>query len=183
MDKKSINRKTVKQFIIDNRNNGKTDQEIYDELAPQYFDKKTIALLITGTVKPEIKKKYKQYNNILLGLLILTVLLKILTVIIWTIQVNQPLVLIFIFILPLFNIYFIYEISRYNAPIYRLCGIMSIVSILYSFTNAQNGIDIFVTILVSGAIAGFSFYLNNSMFPNNNPKDLIKDINGEYRFD
>jgi hypothetical protein len=70
MSKKSLDRKAAQKFIVDSRDNGKSDQDIYNELSQQYLDKKSVALLITGTVTTENKNKYKLYNNILLGLLV-----------------------------------------------------------------------------------------------------------------
>lgn len=39
MSKKSLDRKIAKKFIVDNRDNGKSDQEIYNELSQQYYDR------------------------------------------------------------------------------------------------------------------------------------------------
>jgi hypothetical protein len=178
--KKSINKKSARKFIIENRNNGKTDQEIYNELSLEYYDKKSIALLITGTVTNENKKKYGIYNKILLSLLVITVLLKVFSVFLMTLQENEIYILLLIFIVPILNIIFIIEISRYTASIYRLCGIMSILSIFQSFSHVVNGIDMFLSIILGGLIAGLSYYLHYKLFPRNNPNELKKDANGEY---
>jgi hypothetical protein len=49
MSKKSLERKPAQKFIIESRQNDKTDQEIYNDMTQQYFDKKAVALIITGT--------------------------------------------------------------------------------------------------------------------------------------
>jgi hypothetical protein len=71
MSKKSIEVKTVRKLILEGRNCGKTDQEIYHELSQEYYDKKSLVFLITGTVTVEKKNKYKMYNNFLIGLVAL----------------------------------------------------------------------------------------------------------------
>ncbi len=180
MTKKSIDRKAAQKFIIDSRDNGKTDQEIYNELSQQYFDKKSVALLIAGTVTKENKNKYKIYNNILLGLLGLAILLRILLVFSLTIQTGQLWTLLLVFIVPLFAAYFAYEIARYNAPIYRFCGLMTIVGFMQTIGKSEGGSDILINLVFAGAIAGLSFYLDSKMFPAYSPKNLKKDSNGEY---
>jgi hypothetical protein len=180
MGKKSLDRKAAKIFIVDSRDNGKTDQEIYNELSQQYYDKKSLALLITGTVTTENKNNYKVYNNILLGLLVLAILLRILLVFSLTIQTGQLWTLLLVFIVPLFAAYFAYEIARYNGPIYRFCGIMTIAGFLQTIGKSEGGTDILINLVFAGAIAGLSFYLDSKMFPNFSPKNLKKDSNGEY---
>jgi hypothetical protein len=181
MSKKSLDRKAVQKFIVDNRGKGKTDQEIYNEMSEQYYDKKSVALLIIGTVATENKKKYKFYNNILLGLLGLVILLRILLVFSLTIQTGQLWTLLLVFIVPLFAAYFAYEIARYNAPVYRFCGFMTILGFMQTIGKSEvGGTDILINLVFAGAIAGLSFYLDSKMFPDYSPKNLKKDSNGEY---
>ena len=180
MQKKSLNKKAAAQFIIDSRENGRADQAIYTELALQYYDKKAIALLITSIATKADKAKYKVYNYILLGLLVLTALLKVLAVQVISLQEGQLWALLLVFIVPILNVYFIYEVSRYNAPVYRLCGIMFIVGITQSFSSNQNPVDILVSVVLCGTIAGLSFYIDSVLFPNYSPRNLKKDSNGDY---
>ena len=89
MNKKSLDRKTAQIFIIESREKGKTDQEIYFDLTQKYYDTKAVALLITGTVSIANKNKYKVYNNILVGLLGLSIVFKLLTILNLTVQTGQ----------------------------------------------------------------------------------------------
>jgi predicted neutral ceramidase superfamily lipid hydrolase len=180
MSKKSLDRKSAQKFIIDSRTNQKTDQEIYNELSQLYYDKKSLALIITGTVKPENKNKYKLYNNILLGLLCLVIISRLILVFNLTIETGQPLMLLLAFIVPLFSAYFAYEIARYNAPVYRICGIMTIVGFIQTVGKLEGGTDILISLIFTSLIAGLSFYLDSKMFPDFSPKNLKKDDNGEY---
>jgi hypothetical protein len=172
MSKKSLDRKAAQKFIVDSRDNGKADQEIYNELSQQYYDKKSVALIITGTVTTENKSKYKVYNNILLGLLGLSILFKLLTVFSLTIQTGQLWTLFLVLVVPLFAGYFMYEIARYNGPIYRFCGMLTIAGFLQTISKAENGTDILINVIFAGAVAGLSFYLDSKMFPNYSPKNL-----------
>lgn len=180
MGKKSLDRKAAQKFIVDNRNNGKSDQDIYNELSQQYYDKKTIALLITGTVTTENKNKYIIYNNILVGLLGISILLKLLSVFILTIQTGQLWTLLLVLIVPLFAAYFMFEIARYNGPIYRICGWLTIAGFIQTIGKTEDGTEILLNVIFACAVAGLSFYLDSKMFPDFSPKNLKKDGNGEY---
>src|SRR5262245_21730993 len=116
MNKKSLDRKAAQKYIFESRNIGKSDQEIYNELSQEYYDKKAIALLITGTVTMADKDKFNAYNNILLGLLGLIILLRILFVFNLTIVTGQwP--SIYVCVAPFLIAYFAKEIANYNAPV------------------------------------------------------------------
>ncbi|MES2690233.1 MAG: hypothetical protein V4658_07505 [Bacteroidota bacterium] len=180
MNKKFMDKKTVRKFIIDSRDNGKTDQEIYNELSKQYYDKEAVALLITGTVTADNKNKYKIYNNILIALLGLAILLRILIVFNLTIETGQLWTLLLVFIVPLFAAYFAYEIARYNAPVYRFCGIMTIVGFMQTIAKSGDGMNMLINLVFAGLIAGLSFYLDHKLFPGYSPKKLKKDNDGEY---
>jgi hypothetical protein len=98
MGKRSIDVKATRQFITENRAQGKTDQEIYNELSQEYYDKKNIALLITGTPTEEKKQQYGIYNKILLGLLGLSVMFKFLYVMSLITSTGSPALLLLILV-------------------------------------------------------------------------------------
>lgn len=180
MSKKSLNRKDAQKYIIVSRGNGKTDQEIYNELSEQYYDKKSVAILITETITSENKKKYKVYNNILIGLIALTILFKLFMVFSLTIQSGELWILLFALFAPLLAGYFIYGILNYQKPIYRFCGIMTGLGFLQNMRKLDSTSDILINIIFTVAIVGLSLYLDNVMFPDYNPKGLLKDSNGDY---
>ena len=180
MGKKSLNRKEAKKYIIDKRADGMTDQEIYHALADQYYDKKAVALLITGTATKEDKEKYRMMNNILVSLFVLIILLRVVQIVNTTTQVGNPLGLVLIFIVPIIAATFAVEIARYNAAIYRLCGIMAIIGFLQIIGKLKSPIDIAINLFFVVSVAGLSFYLSSKLFPKYSPISLQKDNNGDY---
>jgi hypothetical protein len=172
MSKKTLNHKTARKLIEEGRNRGKTDQDILNELSQIFYDKKTIALLISGTVTNNNKKQYKMYNNILIGLIGSFVLFNVFVDFcriesfkdLWF---SIPITLVFILLAG----YCIFEIARYNAPVYRMCGIFTI---LYSFQwyyikhyqISYNVVEIIIILFFIVAIVFFSFFLSKKMFPN-----------------
>jgi len=183
MSKKSLDRKKAQKFIVEQRANGKSDQEIYDELTQQYYDKKEVALFIAGTATEENKRKYKIYNNTLLIFLLAAILLRILSVFGMTLQTGQLWTLLFVFIVPVFAALFAHGVAMYQAPIYRFCGIMTILGFLKAMSSLESGIDIFINFIFTVAIAGLAFYLDSKLFPNYRPRSLKTDSNGEYILD
>jgi hypothetical protein len=184
MNKESLNEKTARRFIIDGRNSGKTDQEIYHELSQKFYDKKTIALLIAGTVTAEKKGKYKMYNNVLLVLIGVFVLFKAVATF-NSIEGTNDLWFFLVSTIVIFLLagYIMYEIARYNGPIYRVCGLFTILILLQSIMNTESVFEFLINVLIFTAIACLSFYLDRKMFPNYRYKKLKKDSNGEYIFD
>ena len=179
---KSLDRKSAKNLILDGRNAGRSDQEIYKQLTELYYDKKGIALLITGTVTAKNKEKYKTYNNILLGLLGVSILFKVWIITNLTLATMQPWMMLLIFVVPLISAYFMFEIYQHNGPMYRLCGMLIIAGFLQTIGNAGLGIDILINLVFAGAVSGLCFYLDSNMFPDYSPKNLSKDSNGDYIF-
>lgn len=161
------------------RDAGLTDQAIYHELSEIYFDKKSIALLITGTATKENLHKYKRINQVLVGLLILAVILRCLIVIQIALTIEQWWALLLLFVVPAFAAYFAYEIARYNAPIYRFCAILTVLGFVQSIGKLE-GTDIPINLLFAAAIAGLSMYLDQKLFPDFKPNDLKKDENGDF---
>jgi hypothetical protein len=180
MNKKSLERKAAQKYIIESRDNGKSDQEIYNNLSEHYYEKKSIATLILETVTSENKKKYKTYNNVLMGLLLLTILFRLYMVFSLTIQSGELWILLFALFVPILAGYFIYEISNYQKHIYRICGIMTALSFWQNMRKLDNTADVLTNVIFTFAIFALSFYLDNKMFPNFNAKNLKKDSNGEY---
>ena len=167
-------------LIAEGRETGKTDQEIYNELIQKYYDKKGVALLITGTATDANKEKYKALNNLLIGLLGSSIILKILSILAITVVAKEAWLLILVFLAPLFAGYFMYETARYNGPMYRICGWLTIAAFLQSIDYLKGPSDVIVNIFFAGAIAGLSFYLDSRLFPDYSPRNLVKDGGGEF---
>jgi spore maturation protein SpmA len=185
MVKKSINGKEAKKIVQDFREQGLSDQEIYIKLKEIYFDKMRIAALIKTTITKENLNKYKKFNNILLILMGITIILKVWTGIMFIIQTGKLFGLIFILFLPILNLLFFYSIKRYEASSYKLLGILMITGFFQSLTstNKLEPIDIFISFILMSFISGLSFFLSAKLFPNYSIKRMRKDENGDYILD
>ena len=182
MIKKSINKKKAREFIIESRLNKKSDQEIYNKLSEQYLDKKTIAKVITRTVTKEYKDKYKVLNIILLCLIGIAIIFKVIPVFGMNIETGGIWPLLLIFVVMALNLYFFYEVFRFNANIYKLIGFLSVVNLFRFLINLEEAgiLDIVLSLGTGLGIIGLSFYLGSRLIPNYNPINMKKDENGEY---
>lgn len=184
MKKSPIDYKEIQRFIIESRENGKTDQEIYNELAPKYYDKKTLALLIRGTVTKERKEKYKRLNGLLLTLIGIAIVFEILWIIAFSITYSSFWLLIGIFIIPLFGVFLFYQVYRYNAIAYQMVGILGIIIFMRAFQLTDgHWLAIIISILLGGGITFLGFYVKNKLIPGYKPRKLKKDADGEYILD
>ncbi|MDR0207425.1 MAG: hypothetical protein LBI45_09250 [Bacteroidales bacterium] len=189
MNKKSLDYKLAEKIIQESRGCGKTDQEIYNELSQQYFDKKSIALLISGTATAEQKKKYKMLNILLLVLIGIYVVLVVLYLFNKR-EFPSDLWFIIPFSVALLGMagYFIYEIAWYNVHFYRMCVMFTIVfsfqgGYLRRVWNLESVIETIVKLLFVIAIVFLSIYLNKKLFSNSKHRKLKRDADGEYIFE
>lgn len=175
-----MNQKIAKKTIDQRREEGKSDQQIYNELSEHYPNKKNLALLITGTATGQDKVRYRLYNNILIGLLTITLLLRLWSSFLLVRAGEFPGFLILIAaIMPAL---FIYGISQYLAPMYKLCGILSVLGIITILATLGSGaltgegsLNKLVDLVLVVPIAILSFYLAGKMFPKFNPGKLQSD--------
>lgn len=166
MTKKSLNTKEAIKIIQDRIQDNIPRQEILNELSEEYYDKTTISALIASAIDPRTKEKYKTLNNLLLGLLVLTIIIKILVGIILLSSLSLFLIPI-AFVIPILTIWFALEVSKYKGYVYNILGILAIASIFNLTGNiGESGIYGIIDVVVAIAIGGLSFYLGNNMFPN-----------------
>lgn len=152
MTKKSLNTKEAIKIIQDRIQNNIPRQEILNELSEEYYDKSTISALIASTIDPKTKEKYKTLNNLLLGLLVLTIIIKILVGIILLSSLSLFLIPI-AFVIPILTIWFALEVSKYKGYIYNILGILAIASIFNLIGNiGESGIYGIIDVVVAIAI-------------------------------
>ncbi|MBL7973319.1 MAG: hypothetical protein JNJ85_00305 [Candidatus Kapabacteria bacterium] len=176
--KKSLNRKEVMNLINDRLKNGISRQVLLEELAEQYYDKKTIAMLIASTINPVTKEKYRTVNMILFSLLVLSIIIKILIGIAQFSSISLYLIPI-AFLTPILSILFASEVLKFRGYIYNILGIIAVASLLNTLSKMSDaGIYEVLDIVLIAAIIALSFYLGNKMFPNYGLLGPKKDSNG-----
>lgn len=160
----------AQKFIAHHRKTGKTDQEIYEHLIELGEDEKSATQLISNTITTDKKEKYKLHNQILIILLGLLALFHVIRVISLFIQTQELKNLIYLFAFPVISAFFAHEVSRYNAIIYRVCGVVTLLIFLQLIPDLTGRILMPINLILSASVVGLSFYLHSRMFPGFKPK-------------
>ena len=182
MNKTYLNEKIARKFIIEGRDNGKSDQEIYNELSQQYFDKYAIALLITAIATPENKNRYKTHNNVLLWLLGFIILFNSFVTTNLITHTGRFLPHCFVLGFICILIILMYHVKKYNGAVYISGGFLIVAMFCQmALHTAVNGVGIVINAIFTAAIVGLLFYLGKNMFPLNPRK--MKRVKDEYLFE
>ena len=190
MNKKSLDEKVATKFITESRNNGMTDQEIYNELSQQNFDKQLIASLVAFTVTSEKRRKYRIHRCILFGLIAITALLSLLSSVdSFSDFVSDVGDVILVIIIMLFVGFYIFMLIKFEyKTAYSQCSFLSFLILLSSFVRLNSqfvsyNYKYIIMQICMALIAVLSYYISRKMFPNRRLKKLKRDSNGEYIFD
>lgn len=182
MSKQSISgkRKEIQRRIENQLHQGKSRQEILEDLSKEYFDPSTLARFVATTADQATKVRYKALNTILLGLLGITILGK-LTLGASLMSQSGGTAFPLVMLLPLINIWLAVEVSKYRGYIYKILGLITIASLLQTIDKyGGEGVWLLADLGIGIAIAGLAFYLGNKMFPNYGLFGPKKDKNGDF---
>ncbi len=173
-----LEKKELKRIISEERDSGKNDQEVYNKLIEMHKDRDEIVILLTGSLKKEARNKIRIWNTILLILIGLTIISKSLAVVGISLNSGNLWTLLFVFIAPILNIVFFVIVLNYKIQGYSFIATMSLLGFLNSIGNMGQGIDLFISLVVSISIIGLSF----ALYMNNKPDIPKKDENGNHIF-
>lgn len=160
----------AQKFVADNRRKGKTDTEIYDDLIRLGEDEKSATQIITNTLTDHKREKYSIPNTILMILLGLLAVFHVIRIIDDYLETKTLITLIYLFAFPLISTFFAYEVAKYNAIIYRICGVITLLIFLHLVPEFSGTIRLPVNLIFSGSVVALSFYLHSKMFPGFKPK-------------
>jgi hypothetical protein len=183
VSKKSVDKKAVIAQIKSMRMEGRSDTEIYAKLSGEYYDRKTVATIITATVTEERKQKYKDAQVTLLVMLGLTIVFKLLMGAALLVNDQNVMTLILAILLPAVNIYLFVKVLQYEASIYRACGFVALMGLtrILNGSAQEAGWAIAVDVLIIALIVGLSYHLDSKLFPLYSPQKMKADANGDFR--
>jgi hypothetical protein len=183
MDKKKhISKKETLQLITERIEKGESKNEIYNVLSSEYYDSELIAKLTAIFPDKELKEQFIGINKVLFYLLIVTAILKVLSV--FPLLIEKPAIGFFVMlIVPILNIWFASEVKKTRGHIYRILGLLAIAGIFNSLGQIQEiGIWVLFDIILLAIISGISFYIGKKMFPNYGFSGPKKDSSGNWMF-
>ncbi|MCF8295675.1 MAG: hypothetical protein K9I34_06390 [Bacteroidales bacterium] len=180
--KKGINRREIDIIINEKQNQGYTKQEIFNELQDNYFDKKTLAIIIANTVSIQRKKRYNVLNATFIVLFFIASMFKIFSILLLFEKISMILVVSVISLS--INFWFIYQIFKCRPFVYSFLGLLIFVQI-FRFTLQAEYISIWNGFEIGFyAIVGIlSFIVKSKLFPNYLLFRPEHDKNGNVAFD
>lgn len=180
---RNTEKKLFRQYIISERNSGKTDKEIYEYLKTKHTDKKAVAKLIAGTASREAIEKHKWIAHLLaFTLLIGCVFYAYMAWMVYNPSLTQT--CDFWFRMALFSVFtigFIYliyqfrieEVPMFFAAFFWVFFYSRLVR-SYSPHDSMASTGILIAILI------FGYFYHKKMFPKWGISGIKKDKDGEY---
>jgi hypothetical protein len=180
--KKHTTKKELNKLAGQLIQSGKTKQEAFEELSNQYYESDTIARIIGSIPSQETKQKFKVINNVLFILLIVSAVLKVISVIPLLLDTMTGGIIVML-IAPLINIFFAVHVKKMRGEIYLALGILATAGILKTLQNVlEVGPIALIDTTVIVAICILAFYIKSKAFPNFGFSGIKKGKNGEYLF-
>lgn len=174
-----MDQKTTKKLVEKGRAEGKSDQEIYNELSEYYPSKKNLALLITGTPTQEDRDKYKMLNNVLIALLAVTILFRLIAAF-YLVSAGEWATVFFMFLGMLLTGLIIYGVFNYIGGFYKAFGFLSLLGVVRALAGFSGSIVELIDLALLIPIPILCFYLGAKLFPKFKPNKLKKDVAGAY---
>lgn len=163
MTKKEV-RKLAQQKIKE----GKTQQQTFEEIKEE-SDRpaEEIAIIVKGIPTLAKRQKYKSLNSVLIGLLVLTIALKMNSGIPIVVEKGIKWFPI-IFILPLINVFMLWGVSTFRASFHRFAAVLTMISVIRNlkhFLGESFEPMLILDLMIYGGIIFLGFYLQGKLTP------------------
>jgi hypothetical protein len=174
-------RKFAKQSILE----GKTKQDTFETLkVSSKMQTEELAKIIQAIPSIQARQKHKALNMILIGLLSLTVLLKMMAGIPIIID-NGIKWFPVLFILPIINILLLIGVVTYSQNSHKWVAIFTILGLLRSLSDILGQPFeplILIDLTIAAGLIGLGFYLNAKLCPNySTTKERYQNNQGQER--
>lgn len=132
-----MKKKEIKTLAEQKIKEGKSRQETLEEIKLENPDAKTTEVTNIVRYIPTLvnREKYKKLNNTLLILIGISILLKIILGL-EIVLTNGTKWIPMLVLIPLINIYFFYQVSKYNGGIYKALALITVLSFLRTISNS-----------------------------------------------
>ncbi len=176
-----LKRTEIRKAVVEGRGEGKSDQEIYDEITMNHKNRDEVASVISRTVRDELKKKFSSHNNALLFLIIVTILLKFFVIIQIGEISNLFLGLVIGILVSILNLFVFHTVYLWQAANYRNWAILILVLSIRLVFEFEIRVDYFLSLFLTLSISVLLVYLHEKLLPNF-VKNVPKDEQGNHVF-
>jgi hypothetical protein len=167
-----MNTKEIEKYTETEIQNGKTHQEIFNKIvSTSDFNIHEVADIVRKIPTLEKRRKYKLFNNVLAGLLGLSIISRIITGLGELIQGKNDVSLI-VMLFPIITILLFWGIYTYKRNLHLVTGLFMTFGTLMTASRLFNNFDILslVDILVTLFGSCIALYLNSKL-----PSDYVLD--------
>ena len=178
----ALEKKQIKEAVKTRINKGEPKQKILEELSHLYKDKVTIVKQLELTPSKTMKYKYKMYNYMLAGLLLVALALDI--IIVKKLNGEKPFLDFFYALNVVLDAIFLIGVLMYRIESYSWVASRAVVSLvtimvsLYYYTLAQIDILIFISLSLIVVFFVLGLLLGVRLCPQRVPKVIEVDIDG-----
>lgn len=177
MTKQSLNTKQARNFIIESRENGESDQDIFNKLSEKYFDSQQIAGLIISIIPPEKMVKYMKWHYLFIALIASLFIVEIGGLIAIDIFESWGLTILLIAVFGLLIGYLV-QLNKYRGSLYLNWYLLPILSL---GMLSQSPLWCIISCIILSALLGcVGVFLTRRLVPN--MRKLKKDEVGNYIF-
>lgn len=142
-------------------------QQVFNELRVQSgLPEEKVAQVVRYVPSLESRERYMTAQAMLIGLLVLTIVIKLGIALLQVIQVGlawTP----FIFLLPLINIALLYGVVTYRGRAYHFVGLFAFFTLtrIVFDLNSSTSWFVWVDVAIAAALLGLGYFLNSKMVP------------------
>ncbi len=173
-------RKTAEQQVL----SGQSRQQVYEELRPSSgLPDEDLANIIRYIPSLEARKRHQAAQTALIGLLVLTVLLKLLAAF-GLVLMNGDKMLPWVLLMPAVNMVLAIGVAMHRGAAYKAVAVLTIIGLLQSTARIFSSPlwAILLELVLAAALIGLSLFLLKRMVPDHTTvKERYINANGQER--
>jgi hypothetical protein len=178
-----VTQREITRAVQDEVKSGKDRTQIFEAYRAQFPKPAVLAAVIAGTAREEDRTKYRVLNLFLVVLLVLSGVLKVLTI--WADVPENPLLATGVSVVGLaISLGFAYAIYIFTGAMYGLIALLAGLSLLNTVLHVQEDpIGTMVSVIFLGSILSLSVVLRRRLFPGLKLFGVKTDGAGQYLLD
>ncbi len=180
-ERKRLTERDIVPLTREGLGQGKTKQQVLEELAPRFYSREHLAQLISTVPDVELARAYARTNQALVSMMIITNASHLGLLLLGVLSQGFPRFMVFDHIIPLMALFFTRGIRRMTGGFYIFVGLASLTGVLDSVRLVRiNPVWSFVDLVLFTTTAILSFRLGGRLFPHRGWSGPRKDENGNY---
>jgi tetratricopeptide (TPR) repeat protein/DNA-directed RNA polymerase subunit RPC12/RpoP len=174
-----LKRRAILKAAIKERQAGKPAEEVYKTYQGQVRPNNALAMAIASVADPERKRRYAVLNYVLVALLVLVVVLKALSVVMFS-NLSPGMMVGAVVLGLIVPLYFAYAIARFDGRVYSWLIVLALGSALNILLEKGHWLGKLADLVLPAAIIAVAFVAQRKIFPNMRLFRVKKSTDGSY---